>query len=55
MKNVNQQELNELSQQEVVQIEGGNLLDSLKTAANTVIDTVNGAISSTGYSISHWN
>lgn len=55
MKNVNQEGLNELSLNEVTKIEGGNLLDSCKSLVNTVVNTVNGAISSTGYHISHWN
>ena len=50
MKNVNQEGLNELSQEELTQIDGGF---SLKDAVNSVIDVVNIVIEPMGYHINH--
>jgi hypothetical protein len=52
MKNVNQEGLNELSQNELIQTEGGNLF---KDAVNAVIDIVNPIIEPAGFHINHWN
>lgn len=52
MKNLNQEELSELSQIEVVQIEGGDITSMIKPGINAGIDMLNKTLE---ISLPHWS